>query len=386
MATSRQSMNGLNSVTVGDRVFEDPEEVKQEVYRHFKKHFSEEWKYRPTLDGVCRSTWKGFPEIISEAQSAFLSGRTILDGVLIANEVVDGWKKAKRKSLILKLDFEKAYDSVDWEFLFFMLSRFGFGDRWIAWIRECISSARLSILVNGSPTDEFFPQKGLRQCDSLSPFLFIIVAECLNVLLSRALEMNLIKGVRVRANGVLMSHLQFADDSILFCEADEGEVVNIKRIQRYFAIKLNCKAGSLPLSYLGLPLGASPGKRKTWKPVIEKVKARMAVADVEILSDLIKYRVALWLRTTSRESQYLIYDFVFNLHQIRRLFEIVGIEAVLAACKVEFLVGMGVLSLVNPIGRKELIGFVTSAFIAEFNSALMGFITPTFIAKKLMVH
>ncbi|CAL5344867.1 unnamed protein product [Camellia sinensis] len=414
MATSRQSKNGLYSVTVGDRVVEDPGEVKLEVCSHFKKHFSEDWKVRPSLDGVFRSVrnsqafkmleaefaeeelWEaikncdgnkapgpdGFnllcfqkhwklmkgeviqfmkefhthgklvrginssfitlvpkkenaggledfrpislvgslykilskvlscrlskvlPEIISEAQSAFLRGRNILDGVLIANEVVDGWKKAKRKGVILKLDFEKAFDSVNWEFLFSLLSRFGFGDRWIAWIKECVSTARLSVLVNGSPTEEFSPQKGLRQGDPLSPFLFIIVAECLNVLLSKALDLNLIKGVRVGVNDVLVSHLQFADDSILFCEADEGEIVNVKRILRCFelvsglkinyhksvvcgvgvdsvvlvdfAAKLNCKTGSLPLSYLGLPLGVSPSKRKSWTLVIEKVKARLA--------------------------------------------------------------------------------------------------------------
>lgn len=255
---------------------------------------------------------KVFLEIISEAQSAFLSGRNILDGVLIANETVDKWKKAKRKGVILKFDFEKAYDFVNREFLFSMLSRFGFGDRWIAWIRECISSARLSVLVNGSPIEEFCPQKGLRQGDSLSPFLFIIVAKCLNVLLSSALEMNLIKGVRVGVNGVLVSHLQFPDDSILFCVADVGEVVNIKRILRCFelvsglkinyqksvvcgvgvefdvlanlAVKLNCKTSSLPLSYLGLHLGPSPSKRKTWKPVIEKVKARLACWKRRMLS------------------------------------------------------------------------------------------------------
>ena len=67
------------------------------------------------------------PHIISEPQSAFLSGRNILDGVLIANEVVAGWKKAKRKGVLIKLDFEKAYDSINWGFLFSMLSKFGFG-------------------------------------------------------------------------------------------------------------------------------------------------------------------------------------------------------------------------------------------------------------------
>ncbi|CAL5341169.1 unnamed protein product [Camellia sinensis] len=103
------------------------------------------------------------PKIISESHAAFIGGRSILDGILVANEIVDDWKRKQKKGLILKLDFEKAYDSINWEFLFSMLSNFGFGSKWIKWMKECVSSAQISILVNGSPTAEFSPQRGLRQ-------------------------------------------------------------------------------------------------------------------------------------------------------------------------------------------------------------------------------
>lgn len=89
---------------------------------------------------------------------------------MVANEVVQWWKLSKQRGVILKLDFEKAYDSVNWGFLFSMMSNFGFGEKWIGWIKECLFSSRISVLVNGSPTDEFSPQKGLRQWDPLSPF------------------------------------------------------------------------------------------------------------------------------------------------------------------------------------------------------------------------
>ena len=111
-----------------------------------------------------------------------------------------------------------------------MLDKFGFGSRWIRWIKECVESARISILVNGSPTTEFRPQKGLRQGDPLSPFLFNVVAEGLNLLLKRAKELRIIKGVEVGSSEVNVSHLQFADDTIIFCEAKWAEIVAIKQI------------------------------------------------------------------------------------------------------------------------------------------------------------
>ncbi|XP_028062047.1 uncharacterized protein LOC114265425 [Camellia sinensis] len=91
---------------------------------------------------------------ISPTQSAFLSGRNILGGLLVANEVVDWWKRSKRSGLIIKLDFEKAYDIVNWSFLFDMLEKFGFGKKWVEWMRTCLVSARVSILVNGSSSEE----------------------------------------------------------------------------------------------------------------------------------------------------------------------------------------------------------------------------------------
>lgn len=155
------------------------------------------------------------PVLISEEQSAFVGVRNIQDGILFANEVVDLWKK-KQKGVILKLDFQKAYDNLSWNFLFEMLSKFGFPSTWINWIKECVSSAHSSVLVNGSPTREFRMEKGLRQGDPLSPFLFILAVEGVSMIFKRAQGVGLINGVVVAPNNPILTHLQFADEQSCF--------------------------------------------------------------------------------------------------------------------------------------------------------------------------
>ncbi|KAJ9565840.1 hypothetical protein OSB04_001806 [Centaurea solstitialis] len=138
-------------------------------------------------------------KIISNEQSAFIKGRSILDGVLVANETVAYLKRSKRKGLIFKVDFEKAYDSVNWGFLLDVLEKMGFGVKWRKWVGTCLKTARVSILVNGSPTEEFLMEKGIRQGDPLAPFLFLVVAEGLHILVEEAIE-------KVRWHNPLDSH------------------------------------------------------------------------------------------------------------------------------------------------------------------------------------
>ncbi|XP_071728217.1 uncharacterized protein [Rutidosis leptorrhynchoides] len=107
-------------------------------------------------------------KIIGVEQSAFMKGQYILDGILIANELIDETKRHKKKCLKFKVDFKKAFDSVNWEFPFKFLERMRFSSRWRNWIRSCISSTSISILVNGSPTDEFQLHRGIRQVEDLA--------------------------------------------------------------------------------------------------------------------------------------------------------------------------------------------------------------------------
>ncbi|XP_071687761.1 uncharacterized protein [Rutidosis leptorrhynchoides] len=99
-------------------------------------------------------------KIISPVQSAFIAGRQILDGPLMLSEILSWYKYKNKKMLLFKVDFEKAYDSVNWEYLLFMLSSLGFSEKWCSWIKGCLFSARTSVLINGSPTREFMLKKG----------------------------------------------------------------------------------------------------------------------------------------------------------------------------------------------------------------------------------
>jgi len=88
-----------------------------------------------------------------------------MDITLVANEIVEECRKKKKRFVIVKVDYEKAYDSVNWDFLYYMMNRLGFCNRWIDCIKECSSSSSISVLVNRSPTKEFIPMRSFRQGD-----------------------------------------------------------------------------------------------------------------------------------------------------------------------------------------------------------------------------
>ncbi|KAL4348735.1 hypothetical protein GQ457_17G000410 [Hibiscus cannabinus] len=184
-------------------------------------------------------------EIIGEHQFAFCPGKQILDCSLIANEVLEHNKRKGLEGVVFKADFNKAYDTVDWSFLTVIMKKMGFGFVWCQWILKCISSAYISVLVNGSPTAPFAIRRGLRQGWPLSPLLFNIVAEALSALLKKATTYGFFKGFLVGRDGFEVSHLQFTDELILFCGASESQIKNVVRILRGFEVaaglKLNLK-------------------------------------------------------------------------------------------------------------------------------------------------
>ena len=141
---------------------------------------------------------KVLDKVVSGDQNAFVRGKHILDASLIANEVIDFWHKRNEKGLICKLDIEKAYDSINWNFFMKGLFKMGFGSRWMEWIWWCISTAKFSVMINGVPVGFFSNSKGLRQGDLLSPYLFVLGMEVLSNLIRRAVDGGFLSGCRIR--------------------------------------------------------------------------------------------------------------------------------------------------------------------------------------------
>lgn len=143
-------------------------------------------------------------KLINKAQTAFLKGRNILSGVMCLHEIVHETKKRKEVGVILKLDFEKAYDKVNWKLLLDYMRMRGFDEKWIGWISQVISGGTVSIKVNDLVGPYIKSYKGVRQGDPLSPILFNFAANCLTQMVHNAQEKKLFTGLieHIIPNGV----------------------------------------------------------------------------------------------------------------------------------------------------------------------------------------
>ncbi|OAY62569.1 LINE-1 retrotransposable element ORF2 protein [Ananas comosus] len=184
------------------------------------------------------------PTIISSSQSAFIKDRLLADSFVTASELLNWCAKSGKECVSIKVDFEKAYDNVRWSFLQSILRWLGFSEKWWKWIEQCICNAKLAILVNGEPTRWLKTRKGLRQGDPLSPYLFLLVVDCLARVTEAARVNNLIEGIGPTA---------------------ETQTASI----------LGCRVGKVPFRYLGLPLHINPLRKEDWASIINRIETRI---------------------------------------------------------------------------------------------------------------
>ncbi|KAL9674710.1 hypothetical protein QQ045_002909 [Rhodiola kirilowii] len=247
------------------------------------------------------------PDIISEMQSAFVPGRLISDNILLAHEVmryIRSMKRQKTGYFSIKTDMSKAYDRMEWSFLKQMMVKLGFPERWTRLVMECISSVRYKVKLNDLFLDIPPPERGLRQGDPLSPYLFLICSEWLSIKLAAEVCSKRLKGVRICHGAPMVSHLFFADDSIFFMKATEQNARRLRAIlneyedlsgQRISAAKSEIvysrnvaapvrqvingvfafKEVEVHSRYLGLPLAFSHNKVKLFKYIIQNTWKRV---------------------------------------------------------------------------------------------------------------
>lgn len=228
------------------------------------------------------------------------------------NEIIEETKVTKTRRLLFKVDFAKAYNSIDWNYVIEMLRNMNFPGKWISWVKECISTATANVLVNGSPSGEFQLERGLRQGDTLSPFLFLVAAEGLNALTKRAVREGLLKGVTIGRGNMVIFHLQYADDIIFAVEGTVENAKAVKWILKNFEIisglsvnfekscayginvendlleeianELGCRVGSWPIPYLGVKIGGGVNGVEAWTSHVERVRGRLSRWEANLLS------------------------------------------------------------------------------------------------------
>jgi hypothetical protein len=165
-------------------------------------------------------------KLISQSQTAFIPGRNIMEGAVILHETIHELHRKKMNRVILKLDFEKAYDKVKWGFIQQTLRMKGFSEKWCQWISHFVTKESVGIKVNDDVGRYFQTKKGLRQGDPLSPLLFNLVTDMLTLLISRAKEDGQITGLAPHLVEEDLSILQYADDTILFMDHDIEQAKN----------------------------------------------------------------------------------------------------------------------------------------------------------------
>ncbi|GKE07474.1 protein LAZ1 [Tanacetum coccineum] len=248
---------------------------------------------------------EGIIEVISENQSAFVPGRRISDNILITQELMHNYHRNRGPPrCAFKVDIQTAHDTVDWSFLGNILNRFGFHPTMVKWIMACMTSASFSLSINGNIHGYFKGERGLRQGDPLSPYLFTLVMEVLTLIFKRRVRLSYSFPFHKRCEELQIINVCFADDLFIFAHGDvksarvikesldefkevSGLVPSLPKSTAFFCNVMNhvkmailnimpFSEDELPVKYLGVPLISSRLLNKDCKILVEKAKTRIS--------------------------------------------------------------------------------------------------------------
>jgi Reverse transcriptase (RNA-dependent DNA polymerase) len=236
------------------------------------------------------------PKLIHANQMTVIKGRSLMETFIVAREADTLTHQHKRLSVLFKVDFCKAFDTVAWDFLLSLLKELGFPERWALWIHNIIISSSSLVKVNGYHGTSFYHIRGLRQGDPLSSLLFILVVDTLQTLLNR------VKPLLYSTPTLTLSAHQFADDTILLSDVHPQNLkVLIEVLKRYATLTgltinstksvlipitiptthwevvqgiMGCPIKHPLIKYLGLPLSVKKSTKLDYLSLLQKVQGR----------------------------------------------------------------------------------------------------------------
>lgn len=252
---------------------------------------------------LCEKLRLVLPSLVSETQGAFVSGRSILHNILLCQDIVRIYKGSqKQKCCMMKIDLQKAYITVCWEFLEDMMKGLHFPDKFIHLVMTCVSSPTFTLMLNGFPTGFFNSKRGLRQGDPMSPLLFVLCMEYFTRIMAYIGKQDQFR-FHPRCQSLKLNHLCFADDLILFCKGDYASVLMMLQGLRLFAdstslvaspqksVIFGCgmtnqdmqrlvdcsgfKQDTLPFRYLGVPISTKKLLAADCEQLLEKMLGRI---------------------------------------------------------------------------------------------------------------
>ena len=248
--------------------------------------------------------------LVDADQTGFVHGRSIAENFVYAADLLGCCYKRKAPAAILKLDFKKAFDSVEWSSLDAILHIRGFDANWRSWISNILSTGKTAILLNGVPGRWITCHRGLRQGDPLSPFLFIIVADVLQRLIRQAsMNGDLCHPID---NSLPCPVLQYADDTLILSKGNVHSMTVLKTILDNFSLAtgltinfhkstfvpmnvddqtatamattLGCALSTFPQTYLGLPLSPHKLRASDFQPLLTSFDQYLAGWKARLLS------------------------------------------------------------------------------------------------------
>jgi hypothetical protein len=240
--------------------------------------------------------------LIHKNQYGFIKSRTIQDCAW-TSEYIHQCQQSKRELVILKLDFEKAFGTIEHDTILKMLQRIGFGETWVGWVQKNFDSGTTSVMLNGIPGKQFQCKRGVRQGDPLSPLLFVMAADLLQCIVNKARSQGLLTLPIEAGPSSNFPIIQYADDTILIMKASQRELFFLKGLLHSFyestglrvnyaksqMIPLNlshdqalnlastfgCQLGTLHFTYLGLPLGTTKPRIDDYMPLMDRAEKRL---------------------------------------------------------------------------------------------------------------